>query len=155
VTTSSTGGPGGPTRLDVAVNAGDFRGVPHALIRAAVVHALEHEGVRRGEVSVTMLSDDEIRAMNRDYLSKDRPTDVIAFSLGGDEGVMGDVYVGLEQARRQADELGIPAEEEIARLAVHGVLHVLGHEHPEDAGREDSPMYRLQERLLDEVLRGR
>jgi len=139
----------------VAVNAGDFRGVPHALIRAAVVHALEHEGVRRGEVSVTMLSDDEIRAMNRDYLSKDRPTDVIAFSLGGDEGVMGDVYVGLEQARRQADELGIPAEEEIARLAVHGVLHVLGHEHPEDAGREDSPMYRLQERLLDEVLRGR
>ncbi len=155
MTAASIGGSGESGRYEVTVNAGTFEGVSEGLIRDAVLHVLEHEGVGRGEVSVTMLSDDDIRAMNRDYLSKDRPTDVIAFSLGGDEGVMGDVYVGLEQARRQAAELGIAVEEEIVRLAVHGVLHVLGHEHPEGAGREDSPMYRLQERLLGEVLRGR
>jgi len=59
--------------------------------------------------------------------------------------------VGADQARRQAEALGVPLREELARLAIHGVLHVLGHDHPEGDDRFASPMYVLQERLLEEV----
>jgi probable rRNA maturation factor len=93
-----------------------------------------------------------MRELNRRYLGKDRPTDVIAFTLGEGGDLVGDVYLGVGQARRQADELGIPLGEELARLAIHGTLHVLGHDHPEGPDRELSPMFELQERLLREVL---
>ena len=53
---------------------------------------------------------------------------------------------------RQADALGVPLMEELARLAIHGTLHVLGHDHPDGDDRSASPMYVLQERLLGEVL---
>lgn len=137
------------------VNPGDFGEVPERLVREAVLHALAEEGVQSAEVSVTMLADDGIRAMNRDYLATDRTTDVIAFSLGDDTGVIGDVYVGLEQAARQAGELGVDLDEELVRLAIHGTLHVLGHDHPEGPERDGSPMYRLQERLVADVLERR
>lgn len=137
------------------VNPGDFGEVPEGLVREAVLHALAEEGVESAEISVTMLADDGIRAMNRDYLSTDRTTDVIAFSLGDDTGVIGDVYVGLEQAARQAGELGVDLDEELVRLAIHGTLHVLGHDHPEGPERDGSPMYRLQERLVGDVLERR
>lgn len=137
---------------DVVVNAGDHDGVPDALLRRAVVHVLDHEGAPDAELSVTMVDDAAIRTLNREYLSEDRPTDVIAFSLGDDERVVGDVYVGFEQAVRQAGQLTVPLTEELTRLAIHGTLHVLGHDHPEGGDRDGSPMYRLQERLLSEVL---
>lgn len=137
------------------VNPGDFGAVPDRLVTEAVLHALEEEGVDVAEISVTMLADDAIRAMNREYLSHDRPTDVIAFSLGDETGVIGDVYVGLEQAERQAGELGVALDEELVRLSIHGTLHVLGHDHPDTADRVDSPMYRLQERLVRDVLERR
>lgn len=148
-----TGGDAAPER-DVVVNAAGHDGVPEVLLRRAVVHVLDHEGVPDAELSVTMMDDETIRQLNREYLSEDRPTDVIAFSLGDDERVLGDVYLGFAQAARQADELSIPLHEELARLVIHGTLHVLGWDHPEDGERGDSPMYRLQERLLGEVLDG-
>jgi probable rRNA maturation factor len=65
---------------------------------------------------------------------------------------VGDIYVGWDEAARQAEEHGVSFHEELARLAIHGTLHVLGHDHPEDASRTESPMFRLQERLLAELL---
>jgi probable rRNA maturation factor len=137
--------------LDVLVNVGTFGGAPSSLIAAAVRRTLEQEGVGRGEVSVTLLDDESIRALNRDHLGADRPTDVIAFSLG-DAEPLGDVYVGFERARAQAEEHGVSLEEELVRLAVHGTLHVLGMEHPDGAERVDSPMFEVQERLVREIL---
>ncbi|MDX1492987.1 MAG: rRNA maturation RNase YbeY, partial [Longimicrobiales bacterium] len=122
------------------------------LIRRAVIRTLDAEGAPDAEVSVTLLDDAEIQAMNRAYLAKDATTDVIAFSLGEEAAeVLGDVYIGYDQAHRQARELDVDLEEELARLAIHGTLHVLGHDHPEDEDRAGSAMYRLQERLLAEV----
>ena len=77
---------------------------------------------------------------------------MISFALGEDAGLLGDVYIGLDQAARQADEAGVGVEEELVRLAVHGTLHLLGHDHPEGADRLQSPMFDLQERLVREVL---
>ena len=67
---------------------------------------------------------------------------------------MGDVYLGLEQARRQAGEHGIDVGRELQRLAIHGTLHVLGHDHPSGEERWTSPMFTLQERILSELVGG-
>jgi rRNA maturation RNase YbeY len=137
--------------LDVVVN--DQTGtIDREALRRAVAHTAASEGKSAGEISVTLLDDDGIRQLNRRYLGRDRPTDVIAFSLGDPPMVLGDVYVGLDQARRQAADEGVPLEEELVRLAVHGTLHVLGHDHPEGAERTSSPMFDLQERLVRELL---
>ena len=105
------------------------------------------------EVSLTLLDDEAIAALNRRYLGREGPTDVLAFSLGEPTAPLGDVYVGFQQAGRQAAEHGVPLEEELARLAIHGTLHVLGHDHPEGPERTRSAMFRLQERLLGELIR--
>ena len=137
--------------LDVAVSGAE--GPVAAVLERAVRATLVAEGVERAEVSLTLLEDEEIQALNRRYLGKDRPTDVIAFDLADEgEAPLGDVYVGVEQARRQADEVGVELTEELVRLAVHGTLHVLGHDHPDGPERVDSAMYVLQERLVDAVL---
>ena len=130
---------------------------PHTLglIEKAVRHALADAAVSAAELSVTLLDDVAIQAMNREYLERDRVTDVIAFTLTSDDdsvGLMGDVYIGAEQAIRQAEQWTVPLQEEFMRLAIHGTLHVLGHDHPEGESRSESAMFRAQERLLKDVL---
>ena len=140
--------------MEILVETSGWDAADAALIREAVGHTLAAEGREGTEISVTLLDDDAIRALNLRYLGHDRPTDVIAFALGEDADLVGDVYLGFEQAERQAGEHGVPLEHELARLAIHGTLHVLGHDHPEGPERWESPMYRVQERLLSEVLEG-
>ena len=139
--------------MEVQVNLGGFDAVEEALLEAAVRKALDADG-REAELSVTLVDDAEIKRLNREYRGRDRPTDVIAFSLGSPEEPLGDVYVGADQARRQAEALGVALSEELVRLAIHGTLHVLGHDHPDGDDRFASPMYVLQEQLLGEVLGG-
>ena len=68
--------------------------------------------------------------------------------------VVGNIYIGLEQALRQAAEAAVPPAEEMVRLAVHGTLHVTGMDHPDRAElRASSPMYLLQERLVEALAR--
>lgn len=106
----------------------------------------------RGEVSVTCLEAPEIARLNREYLGREGPTDVIAFRLDGDDELLGDVYLCPDVAERAALEAEEGVLEEVVRLVIHGVLHLLGHDHPEDEGRWDSPMYRLQERLVRDAV---
>jgi rRNA maturation RNase YbeY len=141
-----------PGAARVLVDVGDFTDAPARLIEEGVRRALAAEGRSDTEVSVALLGDVDIRELNRRYLGKDAPTDVLAFTLGEGSDVVGDVYVGVEQARRQADELDVPVREELARLAIHGTLHVLGHDHPEGPERTSSDMFALQERILGELL---
>lgn len=118
-----------------------------------VAWVLDAEGVGDAELSLALLSDPEIAALNEEYLSHDGPTDVISFPLHRPGGSpLGDVYVGAEQASRQAAEAGVDPREEILRLALHGTLHVLGYEHPEGPDRDASPMYLRQEELLASFL---
>ena len=137
----------------VIVNAEDWPGTPTTLLERGVRAVLELQNVEHAEISVTLLADADIERMNRDYLGKDRPTDVIAFSLGGDPAV-GDIYLGRDQAERQAEEAGVPLDEELLRLAIHGALHVFGHDHPDGPERVDSPMFATQEELVRAVLSG-
>jgi len=127
--------------------------LPLDLLRAGVKRVLTRAQVPHGEISLTFLDDEGIQAMNREYLGKNRPTDVIAFALNDDDSpLLGDVYVGYDQAQRQAEEEGVPLQEELLRLAIHGALHVLGYEHPEGEDRMRSEMFDLQEEILLETL---
>lgn len=126
------------------------------LLRRAVTAALQDHGAEVAEISVTLLDDAAILALNREHLDHDWPTDVLSFALWeAGEPVLGDVYIGVEQAGRQAIEAEVSLTEELVRLVVHGTLHVLGHDHPDEGdARAASPMYRLQERLVQDVLSG-
>ncbi|CAN5757916.1 rRNA maturation RNase YbeY [soil metagenome] len=125
------------------------------ILTSAVRATLRREDVGEAEISITLLDDDEISAMNRDFLRHDGPTDVISFALfEDDETPVGDVYIGYHQAERQAAAAGIPLPEELARLSVHGVLHVLGYDHPPGAERTASPMWQTQEDIVRSVLDG-
>jgi len=143
--------------IDVEVNVGDGVTPPvePERVEAAVRHVRAAEGVDAAEISVALVADDEIASLNQDYLQHEGPTDVISFALH-EEGdpPLGDVYVGIDQAARQAAEFGATPAEEVLRLAIHGTLHVLGWDHPVDAGRAESEMFARQEALLRAFLGG-
>lgn len=139
--------------VEVSLGEGVAAPVDPARVEAAVRHVLRAEGVEAAEVSVALLGDEAIAALNREYLGRDRPTDVIAFHLHDPgEPPLGDVYLGVDQALRQAAEFGATPGEELLRLAVHGTLHVLGWDHPEGDDRTASPMFQRQEALVRELL---
>jgi len=135
--------------VEVSVGEGVEPPVDVARVEAAVRHVLRAEGVASAEISVALVSDAEIAALNLEYLGHEGPTDVISFALHEEgESPLGDVYVGVEQAIRQASEFAATPADEVLRLAIHGTLHVLGWEHPEGAGRTESEMFSRQEELL-------
>ena len=111
------------------------------------------------EVDITIVDDEEIHTLNRDYRNVDRPTDVLSFAL--DEGeeeepeiidgpelhLLGDIIISAETAQRQGEEFGHGLEREIVYLAVHGLLHLLGYDHMVE---EDKVIMRAKE---EEALR--
>jgi probable rRNA maturation factor len=142
----------------VAVEADDVRlAVSLDRVRRVAEHVLRAERVREALVSITFMSDRRIAALNRRHLGHRGPTDVISFAFapvgkGGAGAVVGDVYIAPDVARRNARAHGQGVREELLRLVVHGVLHVLGHDHPVDDARYTSPMWRRQERRLRAAL---
>jgi len=142
-------------QVDVSVADDVASPVPAERIEAVVAHTLRSRGVETAEISVALLGDDEIAGLNQDYLQHEGPTDAITFTLNEPgEPPLGDIYIGVSQAIRQAGEFGATPAEEVPRLAVHGTLHVLGFDHPEGPDRAESEMYRIQESLLRDFLEG-
>lgn len=135
--------------VDVSVDPGLACPAAPRRVEAVVCHVLAAEEVAAAQISVTFLPDARIAALNERHLGHAGPTDVISFALHPPGAPpVGDIYVGVEQALRQAAECGVSPAEECLRLTVHGVLHVLGYDHPDSEDRADSPMYRRQEALL-------
>jgi probable rRNA maturation factor len=127
--------------------------IPVARQRVAAVaeRVLRAERVRDATLSVAFVSDRRIAALNREHLGHSGPTDVISFGfarVGRSAEVVGDVYIAPGVARRNARAHGGRIRDELLRLVVHGVLHIVGHDHPEDDTRYHSRMWKRQERLL-------
>ncbi len=131
---------------------GDRAGVPGAIVRRAVAAVLRGERAGRTTITVTVLSVQRMRALNRRTFGRDRATDVIAFGMQHDRTLVGDMYVCPAVARRSARRFGVTDREEMLRLVVHGTLHVLGYDHPGGDGRTRSAMWRRQERYLAGLL---
>ncbi len=131
------------------------------LVRAAIEATLDYEQYGNPvEVSVTFTDDEGIRKLNRQFRNIDRSTDVLSFPLfdyEGEEdepavdelmGMLGDIVLSLETAKRQAEEYGHSFEREAAFLCVHSMLHLLGYDH--ETGEEDeADMRARQSEILD------
>ena len=119
------------------------------LVRRVVEAVLRGER-RRALMSITFLGRDAMRRLNAEHKGHDRPTDVLSFALTDPAGrTLGDVYVCPWVAAREARARRIPLRQELIRLVVHGTLHALGRDHPEDERRTASPMWQRQERYVD------
>ena len=90
-----------------------------------------------------LVDDDTIRALNRDYREVDRPTDVLSFSMAEPSALadptaalfLGEIYISLDTARAQAKAARRPYGREVAHLTIHGLLHLMGEDHPTPAAR--------------------
>ena len=138
--------------------ASDGTRAPLGLDRIADIArtALRAERVRHALVSITLLDRRRIARMNRTHLEHSGPTDVISFGFARAserDPIIGDIYIAPEVARENARSRGVPVREELARIVVHGVLHVLGYDHPEGDERERAPMWKRQEQILERALR--
>ena len=125
--------------------------ISRARVAALAIGVLRRERVNDALLSIAFVTDRRIAALNREHLGHAGPTDVISFGfapVGSGRGVVGDVYIAPGVARRNARAHGGGVREELMRLVVHGVLHVVGHDHPNGETRYASPMWRRQERLL-------
>jgi probable rRNA maturation factor len=113
-----------------------FTGVA-APLRAAVLAALALEGRRAGEVAVVLADDAKLRDLNRRWRGLDRATDVLSFGYdeGGGDEVDGDIVVSLERVGAQAKRFRVSRGRELARVVVHGALHLAGLDHQGAAER--------------------
>ena len=122
---------------------GSYRGFCHA--------ALEALGVRSSEVSVLVTGDARMRELNRRYRGADRTTDVLSFCQeeprgGARREPLGDIVISLQAMERNAARFGVPPDQEIKRLTIHGLLHLRGWDHR--TLPERSRMHALEEALL-------
>ena len=116
--------------------------------------ALKHEKVKNAIFSVVFMEDEEIHKMNKEYRGVDRVTDVISFAFEdnndlvyNDIRMLGDIFICIPQMKRQASEYGHSEKRELAFLAVHGILHLLGYDHMNE--EDEHIMFELQELILD------
>lgn len=129
------------------------------LIRKACIATLKLDGFEdSAEVNVTLVNDQMIREMNKQYRNIDASTDVLSFTLGEngkyDENpetgakMLGDIVISVEHALSQADMYAHGIEREIAFLTVHSMLHLIGYDH-EKGGLEKTIMREKEEQVLD------
>ena len=114
-------------------------------VRLAAEKTAELYGVPTAEVSITLKNNAYIHELNKKYRQIDRPTDVLSFALnesdepevedGPEINVLGDIIISVERAEEQAAEYGHSVRREMAFLTVHGMLHLLGYDHMEEADR--------------------
>ncbi len=139
---------------DITVKAEVELPLPEAAIHGALVRAVEatlaHTGAPRAGLTILLVDSERIAALNRQFLGEDKPTDVLSFPAGepmpGMAAYLGDIAIAIPVAAEQARSAGHELLDELALLTVHGVLHLLGHDH---AGRaEQQEMWRLQNAIL-------
>jgi probable rRNA maturation factor len=118
-----------------------------------ILGALGHS---RSELSVALVDDGEMKRLNGEWRGRPQATDVLSFSLvEGEQSdyrgqMMGDVVIGIETAARQARERHRSLDDVVSRLLIHGVLHLLGHDHEQD---DEARVMRAAERRLSSAIR--
>ncbi|MCF6267362.1 MAG: rRNA maturation RNase YbeY [Desulfuromusa sp.] len=120
---------------------------------------LSVSGYPEAELSILILDDAGIQEINRAYLQRDRPTNVISFAMQEGEGagllplVLGDVVISAERAAADAAAAGIPFEHELWFLLVHGVLHLLGYDHERGTAQDAERMEARESEIFDLLVR--
>lgn len=86
------------------------------------------EGKMPGDLSFIMLGDEDMLEINREFLAHDYYTDVIAFDYGDEDEIAGEIYLGIDTIRKNAERYNITLVDELLRVIVHGVLHLVGYD---------------------------
>lgn len=139
-----------PVEIEISREAGDWPDGIEAPIRQAAEEALAAAFAPEdgpAELSIVLADDPFVQTLNRDYRGKDAPTNVLSFAFGDDEDepegdpdapvLLGDVILSYDTLLREANEQGKPFAHHLAHLVVHGVLHLLGYDHIEDAEADE------------------
>ncbi|MEI2385652.1 rRNA maturation RNase YbeY [Breoghania sp. JC706] len=142
--------------IDLTINADGWPDAEalHALAERAFAAAKREAGLRclqGSELSVVFSDDAEVQVLNRDYRGKDKPTNVLSFPGGDEEGpvfgpLLGDIVLARETVLREAEEAGRSFEQHLIHLIVHGILHLFGYDHQID--QEAEIMEGLETRIL-------
>lgn len=147
--------------IDFAATAGSAAIVE--VVQQAVATILRRENFvdeRSASVAVLLTGDELLRRLNREFAGEDHVTDVLAFeadsgisfpNAGEDSPIdqIGDIAISVSQAERQAIEKKVPFERELAMLAIHGTLHLLGYDHA--TPEEERVMFGKTDEALDEM----
>jgi probable rRNA maturation factor len=142
-------------RVESVVNLRVERGLPGGRRHGARLEALAFDffdarGLRRVELSLSVVSDPAIRRLKREWFGVDEATDVLSFPAGDAPAIglrqLGDIVVSLDTARRGARAFHTTLEQELARYLAHGLLHLLGFDHARPA--EARRMEKAEQRLL-------
>jgi probable rRNA maturation factor len=130
--------------IDIVNETGD-ESLPATKLVEAAQKTLQYEGVERtASLSLLLTGDEELQRLNRQFRGEDKPTDVLSFPAGETAGAtlgelgeyLGDIAISVPTALRQAQQGGHKLEAELLLLTVHGVLHLLGHDHATEVERE-------------------
>ena len=122
-------------------------------IEAFILEVLERLGKHRWELSIFFCNNQIIQKLNKQYRNLDESTDVLSFIMGenaGERFLPGDIVISLEKVEENAKEFDVSAIEELHRLLIHGILHLVGMDH--ESNDENEEMLILQEKLLTECL---
>jgi probable rRNA maturation factor len=127
---------------------------PGDLLERAARTVLDLSGAQEADLTIVLVDDARIQALNRDFLAHDAPTDVLSFPADEPDPetgrrYLGDVVISTRRAEEQARERGHAIEAEMQLLVVHGILHLLGHDHAEV--REKERMWAAQARALERL----
>jgi len=126
-----------------------------ALLERAALLTLKTESASTDSDLTLVLTDDaQLHDLNRDYLGVDAPTDVLSFPADEEDPetgarYLGDILISIPRARQQAEAAGHPVEAEAQLLVVHGVLHLLGHDHAE--AEEKARMWQAQAEVMSKL----
>jgi len=128
-------------------------------IKETAEKIMEELGLDSCELGITLTDNQTIQRLNKEWRSKDKPTDVLSFPInekppGYRYKILGDVVISLPYAKRQSEEIGIPYRDEIIRLMTHGILHLIGYDHEKDPA-EAEKMFALQDRIFEKITSSR
>jgi probable rRNA maturation factor len=146
--------PKSAARIDIQVAARYLDNIKSALLREAARATLEQQRLQ-GDLTIVITGNAQLRALNREFRGVDAPTDVLSFATDDQPQAskqtryLGDVIISYTQANEQAKVGGHPVEAELQLLVVHGVLHLLGHDH--DTRPEKARMWQAQAKILKSI----
>ncbi len=126
-----------PLALEIVEQAGDWSGLEPERLLAPVAAAVAARQPASGTVTVALADDATVRGLNAQFRNKDKPTNVLSFpspgvGVPGEDPHLGDVILARETLAREAAEQGKSPEHHFIHLVIHGILHVLGHDHIEE-----------------------
>ena len=148
--------------IDIEYNLEEYeKRIPHQVVEKRVNEILALFSKDDVELSISFVSDDEIQELNKQWRNIDSPTDILSFvqsdnvddmdfwPTDNESNILGDMVISIKAIERNCENFNVSFDEEVDRLLIHGILHLLGHDHK--TNDKDEPMLVLQEEILSKI----